>query len=76
MPTKKIDKRDLAFKGALGRVLEQSGMKKSDLAERMNIGRTTLYNWRENPGLMSLESFRIMTRELRFSDEEILKSIR
>ena len=76
MPAKKIDERNLAFSGALGRVFEQSKLNKSEIAEKVGITRNTLYRYRENPGSMTLENFRIMARELRFTDTEILRSIK
>ncbi|MFA5423512.1 MAG: helix-turn-helix transcriptional regulator [Phycisphaerae bacterium] len=76
MPSKKTDTRVIAIKGAIGREQGAHDLSETATAERMNVSRETLSNWKKNPGSMSLAHFWIMAKALHFSDEEILNSIK
>lgn len=49
------------------------GMKWSELAEKLNIGSTTLNRWRGRPGVISLDDARKMAVSLRMTAEEWLR---
>lgn len=76
MAKKKRDKRDIAFVGAMGRALAVEGMNKANLADKINTSRTTLYNWHNNPSIITLGHFRIVARELHLTDDEIVSIIK
>ena len=76
MPAKKEDKRDRAFRGAMGRSLAEQQVEQRTVAQKINVVPHTICNWKKSPSLMSLGHFRLLARELKFTDEEILNIIR
>jgi DNA-binding XRE family transcriptional regulator len=76
MAAKKIDPRDKAFNGAIGRHLEAEGATKNAFAERVGVSRQSLWFWQKEPWKVPLGMLRVLAKEANWSDEDILQIVR
>lgn len=76
MAAKKVDRRDEAFAGEIGRHTASKRITQQTFADRVCITRATLNNWMKNPSVVTLGHFRIIVRETNMSDETILAIVK